>query len=112
MLTVITAGRPQRTAPRREDGPLREVGAPAARAPVRLARLAAPEAPGRHAELAAKGGDEVVDVGVTDFVRRATRPVKAVASRLGRLDIELTERCDNDCVHCCINLPAGDAAAG
>ena len=24
---------------------------------------------------------------------------------LGRLDIELTERCDNDCVHCCICLP-------
>ncbi len=50
-------------------------------------------------------------VPVTDFVRRVTRPVKAVASRLGRLDLELTERCDNDCVHCCINLPAGDAAA-
>ncbi len=31
--------------------------------------------------------------------------------RLARLDIELTERCDNDCVHCSINLPAGDAAA-
>ena len=28
-----------------------------------------------------------------------------------RLDIELTERCDNDCIHCCINLPAGDKAA-
>ncbi len=30
---------------------------------------------------------------------------------LGRLDIELTERCDNDCVHCCICLPADDAVA-
>jgi radical SAM protein with 4Fe4S-binding SPASM domain len=30
---------------------------------------------------------------------------------LARLDIELTERCNNDCVHCSINLAAGDAAA-
>lgn len=28
-----------------------------------------------------------------------------------RLDIELTERCNNNCVHCCINLPVNDAAA-
>lgn len=27
------------------------------------------------------------------------------------LDIELTERCNNDCVHCSINLPAGDKRA-
>lgn len=31
--------------------------------------------------------------------------------RLARLDIELTERCDNDCVHCSVNLPAADPAA-
>lgn len=30
---------------------------------------------------------------------------------LPRLDIELTERCNNDCVHCSVNRPAGDAAA-
>ena len=30
---------------------------------------------------------------------------------LGRLDIELTERCDNNCIHCCINLPADDLNA-
>lgn len=30
---------------------------------------------------------------------------------LGSLDIELTERCDNDCVHCCICLPEHDAEA-
>ena len=24
------------------------------------------------------------------------------------LDIELTERCNNACIHCCINKPAGD----
>ncbi|HQO37839.1 MAG TPA: radical SAM protein [Candidatus Omnitrophota bacterium] len=28
-----------------------------------------------------------------------------------RLDIELTERCNNNCIHCYINLPANDAAA-
>jgi radical SAM protein with 4Fe4S-binding SPASM domain len=27
---------------------------------------------------------------------------------LTRLDIELTERCNNDCIHCSVNLPAGD----
>jgi radical SAM protein with 4Fe4S-binding SPASM domain len=36
---------------------------------------------------------------------KAGRPV------LARLDIELTERCNNDCIHCSINLPAGDEEA-
>jgi len=30
---------------------------------------------------------------------------------LGRLDIELTERCNNNCVHCCINLSRDDSEA-
>ena len=30
---------------------------------------------------------------------------------LTRLDIELTERCNNDCIHCSINRPAGDREA-
>jgi len=30
---------------------------------------------------------------------------------LGHLDIELTERCNNACIHCYINLPARDARA-
>jgi len=30
---------------------------------------------------------------------------------LGHLDIELTERCNNDCMHCCINLPMDDGHA-
>jgi radical SAM protein with 4Fe4S-binding SPASM domain len=29
---------------------------------------------------------------------------------LGHLDIELTERCNNDCIHCCINLHEDDPA--
>lgn len=33
------------------------------------------------------------------------------APLLSRLDVELTERCNNACVHCYINLPAGDRAA-
>ena len=37
-------------------------------------------------------------------VQRATPP-------LASIDIELTERCDNDCVHCCICLPEHDAEA-
>ncbi len=30
---------------------------------------------------------------------------------LGHLDIELTERCNNNCIHCCINLPEDDRRA-
>ncbi len=45
------------------------------------------------------------------YARSVKRLSKRLAPRLGRLDIELTERCNNDCIHCCINLPAGDEAA-
>jgi MoaA/NifB/PqqE/SkfB family radical SAM enzyme len=30
---------------------------------------------------------------------------------LSQLDMELTERCNNSCLHCCINLPADDSEA-
>ena len=30
---------------------------------------------------------------------------------LQSIDIELTERCNNNCVHCCINLPPDDRSA-
>ena len=30
---------------------------------------------------------------------------------LGQLDMELTERCNNNCIHCCINLPENDSKA-
>lgn len=36
---------------------------------------------------------------------------KAAKPLLGQLDMELTERCNNNCIHCCINLPADDSAA-
>ncbi len=48
---------------------------------------------------------------MSEFVRRTTRPAKAFASRMAALDIELTERCNNDCIHCCINRPANDLDA-
>ncbi|MGZ5454220.1 MAG: radical SAM/SPASM domain-containing protein [Candidatus Aminicenantales bacterium] len=36
---------------------------------------------------------------------------KSAKPALTRLDIELTERCNNDCLHCAVNLPAGDIEA-
>ncbi len=36
---------------------------------------------------------------------------KGNAPLLDPLDIELTERCNNNCIHCYINLPAGDLNA-
>lgn len=36
---------------------------------------------------------------------------KARSPLLVNLDMELTERCNNNCIHCCINLPADDSAA-
>ncbi|WP_424358773.1 radical SAM protein [Methanocella sp. MCL-LM] len=36
---------------------------------------------------------------------------KSIAPLLGKLDIELTERCNNACMHCSINLPEHDEAA-
>ena len=48
---------------------------------------------------------------MSGYIRRIKRPETKIAPRLGSLDVELTERCDNNCIHCCINLPADDAAA-
>ena len=49
------------------------------------------------------------------FVLRKSRQnsglFKAKQPRLTHLDIELTERCNNACMHCYINLPAGDLGA-
>lgn len=43
-------------------------------------------------------------MGKTDLFKKF-KPV------LSRLDLELTERCNNNCIHCCINLPPNDGAA-
>jgi MoaA/NifB/PqqE/SkfB family radical SAM enzyme len=48
---------------------------------------------------------------MTGYVRHVNQLPRALTPRLGRLDIELTERCNNDCIHCCINRPADDRAA-
>lgn len=47
------------------------------------------------------------------YVRRVSSAAYAPGSRapLPHLDVELTERCNNCCVHCYINLPGDDAAA-
>lgn len=45
------------------------------------------------------------------YVRRVKQLAKPLAPRLGQLDVELTERCNSDCIHCCINRPANDADA-
>src|SRR3989338_8038473 len=43
-------------------------------------------------------------IGKTDLWKK-TKPL------LSRLDIELTERCNNNCLHCYINLPQDDLEA-
>ncbi len=42
------------------------------------------------------------------YVTTVNKLHKRLSSRLGRLDIELTERCNNRCIHCYINQPADD----
>ena len=36
---------------------------------------------------------------------------KGKAPLLAECDMELTERCNNNCIHCCINLPPDDLVA-
>ena len=38
-------------------------------------------------------------------------PLRGKKPLLSQIDIELTQRCNNNCIHCCINLPEDDAAA-
>ena len=45
------------------------------------------------------------------FVQKLKSHEFNIASRLSHLDIELTERCNNNCIHCCINLQANDSKA-
>jgi radical SAM protein with 4Fe4S-binding SPASM domain len=37
--------------------------------------------------------------------------LKGSGAPVEQIDIELTERCNNDCIHCCINRSAADTAA-
>jgi len=50
-----------------------------------------------------------------EFITRRKSSPEPVYHRgrpiLHHLDIELTERCNNNCIHCCINLPENDQKA-
>lgn len=48
---------------------------------------------------------------MSGFVRRVKQLTKTIPSRLVQLDLELTERCNYNCIHCCINRPANDPDA-
>lgn len=48
---------------------------------------------------------------MSEYVRRVKSIEKAFTPRFEQLDFELTERCNNDCVHCCINLAENDENA-
>jgi radical SAM protein with 4Fe4S-binding SPASM domain len=45
---------------------------------------------------------------MSEYVRKETQLPKPIKSHIYQLDIELTERCNNNCIHCCINLPEND----
>lgn len=47
---------------------------------------------------------------MSDYIRRVAN-AQPLHPRLAYLDIELTERCNNSCSHCSINLPAVDSGA-
>jgi radical SAM protein with 4Fe4S-binding SPASM domain len=47
----------------------------------------------------------ICQVKMSEYVRKEPSLQIPIKSRLFQLDIELTERCNNNCIHCCINLP-------
>lgn len=59
--------------------------------------------------------DELQSYPETGYVKRMEPHEFAGAKQnkrfFSQIDIELTERCNNNCVHCCINLPEHDAEA-
>jgi radical SAM protein with 4Fe4S-binding SPASM domain len=48
---------------------------------------------------------------VSGYVRRVPARGRVPAGRLAALDVELTERCDNECIHCSVALARGDRGA-
>ena len=48
---------------------------------------------------------------VTELKPHKVNVLQGKGPILSHIDIELTERCNNNCVHCCINLPEGYADA-
>lgn len=47
-----------------------------------------------------------------DYVRKTAENPLHIRPILGRLDMELTERCNNNCIHCYINQPEDDCCKG
>ena len=45
---------------------------------------------------------------MSDYIREVKHLDRHLSSRLSRLDIELTERCNSRCIHCYINQPEDD----
>ena len=45
---------------------------------------------------------------MSEYIREVKRLDHYLSSRLSSLDIELTERCNNKCIHCYINQPEDD----
>lgn len=48
---------------------------------------------------------------MSEYVRHVSGPENPFEPRVRQLSIELTERCNNNCVHCCVNLPENDMEA-
>lgn len=46
---------------------------------------------------------------MSSYIRETSETPFQIHSLLGSLDMELTERCNNNCIHCYINLPADDS---
>jgi radical SAM protein with 4Fe4S-binding SPASM domain len=47
---------------------------------------------------------------MSSYVRENSDIPLQIHPLLGKLDLEITERCNNNCIHCCINLPVDDSA--
>ncbi len=47
---------------------------------------------------------------MSSYIRKTSEMPFQIHSLLGSLDMELTERCNNNCIHCYINLPVNDSA--
>jgi radical SAM protein with 4Fe4S-binding SPASM domain len=47
---------------------------------------------------------------MSSYIREASEIPFQIHSLLGSLDMELTERCNNNCIHCYINLSVNDSA--
>lgn len=46
---------------------------------------------------------------MTSYIKETSELPFQIPSLLGSLDMELTERCNNNCIHCYINLPVDDS---